>query len=250
MAVRLYWITLSHPSQAARKMLELKRVDYKIVNVLPFNQRVHLRLAGFKGGTVPAIKFDGRRVQGSREIAQALDQRWPEPPLFPSDPELRKQIEQAERWGEQQLQPVPRRISRYGVAHDVGMRVWGARASHMRRRRWSRAWRCHWAHYYNLSVESDGRRATAASVQTDLKALPGLLYHADQLLSDGILATDPPNAATLQILASVCLFDALADLHEAIGGRPCAVAARAVFPDYPRWFPRFLPAEWLAAFAG
>ena len=51
----LYWTAVSHPSQAVRKMLELKGVDYRLVNVLPLNQRLHLRLAGFRAGTVPAL---------------------------------------------------------------------------------------------------------------------------------------------------------------------------------------------------
>jgi glutathione S-transferase len=110
-------MSISHPSQVARKMLELKGVEYERVDVVPFNQRVQLRLAGFRGGTVPALKLDGRRVQGSREIARALEERWPEPPLYPTDPGLRARVEEAERWGEEQLQPVPRRLFRFGIAH-------------------------------------------------------------------------------------------------------------------------------------
>src|SRR5436853_7372650 len=40
------------PSHVARKMLDLKRVDYELVNVLTLNLRVHHRLAGITGGTV------------------------------------------------------------------------------------------------------------------------------------------------------------------------------------------------------
>src|SRR5437764_10863421 len=108
MAVTLYWMAISHPSQAARKMLDLKGLDYGVVDVRPLNQRVHLRLAGFRGGTVPALKLEGQKVQGSRRISRALDQHWPEPPLFPADPQLRARVEEAELWGEEELQPVPR----------------------------------------------------------------------------------------------------------------------------------------------
>lgn len=92
----LYWISISHPSQVARKMLHLKGVDYRVADVLPLNQRVHLRLAGFRGGTVPALKLDGQKLQRSREISRALDARWPQPPLFPADPDLRSRVEEAE----------------------------------------------------------------------------------------------------------------------------------------------------------
>ncbi len=128
-AVKLYWMSISHPSQAARKMLELKGVEYQLVNVLPLGQRVHVRLGGFRGGTVSALKVDGRRIQGTRRIARAVDQLWPAPALFSADPSLRARVEQAERWGELQLQPVPRRLARFGGAHDVAVRRWAAESA-------------------------------------------------------------------------------------------------------------------------
>ena len=45
---------------------------------------------GFVTMTVPAMKIDGRRVQGPREISRALDELVPQPALFPADP-LRRQ---------------------------------------------------------------------------------------------------------------------------------------------------------------
>jgi len=55
MQARLYFMAISHPSHAARKMLDLKGVDYEVVAVMPLAQRLHLRLAGFRGGTVRNI---------------------------------------------------------------------------------------------------------------------------------------------------------------------------------------------------
>jgi glutathione S-transferase len=245
MAVRLYSMALSHPSQAVRQMLELKGVEYKLVGVFPFNQRIHMRLAGFRGGTVPGVKLDGRRVQGSREIARVLDELWPEPPLFPADPELCERVEEAERWGEEQLQPVPRRIGRYGAVHEPEVLRWGAQVSRLPAASVIARIAGPMARYYARTIEVDGRRATDASVRADLEALPALLDHVDRLLADGTLATDPPNAATLQVLSSICLLDALSDLHDLIAERPCTKAARQLFPDYPSGFPRFLEPEWL-----
>jgi len=247
MAVRLYWTPLSHPSQAVRKMLDLKGVSYELVNVLPFNQRLHLRLAGFKGGTVPAIKLDRRRVQGSREIARVLDERWPDPPLYPADPELRRRVEDAERWGDEQLQPVPRRIARFGATRDLELRRWGARSAKMPAPELLARLSTPAARYFARTIESDGRRATEGGVRADLEALPAQLDHADGLFTEGILTTDPPNAATLQILASLSLLDAHTDLHDGLGRRPSIVAARKLFPDYPGPIPRFLPPEWIPA---
>jgi glutathione S-transferase len=80
-------------------MLDLKGIDYELVDVLAGTQRMHLRLAGFRHGAVPALKIDGHRVQGSLRISRALDKLRPEPALFPADPERRRAVEDAERWG-------------------------------------------------------------------------------------------------------------------------------------------------------
>jgi glutathione S-transferase len=247
MAVRLYWMAISHPSQAARKMLECKGVEFELVDVLPLSQRVHLRLAGFRGGTVPALKLDGRRVQGSRKIARVLEERWPEPPLFPQDPGLLARVVEAERWGEEQLQPVPRRIARFGAAHEVEIRRWGARGQRLPAADTVARLSGPLVSLYGRTTEADGRRATEASIRTDLAALPALLAHADALLEDGTLALSPPNAATLQVLSSVRLLDTFADLHDYVSTHSCAQAARDVFPRYPASLPHFLPIEWLRA---
>jgi hypothetical protein len=77
-----------------------------------------------------------------------------------------------------------------------------------------------------------------------------MLDRVDALLADGVLATDEPNAATLQVLCSVRALDAFADLHDRVAAHPCAAAARRLFPAFPEPVPPFLPAEWLAAPAG
>jgi glutathione S-transferase len=243
--VKLYATTISHPSQAAGKMLELKRVDYRWVDVLPLAQRVHLRLAGFRGGTVPALKVDGRRIQGSRQIARAADQLWPEPPLFPDDPVLRARVEEAERWGEQQLQPVPRRLARYGAVRKLAIRRWGADSTSLPAAALMARTSTPLVRYFARAHEPDGRRADEAGVRADLVALPVLIDHADGLVADGTLAVDPPNAAALQILASVRFLAAFVDLQEFLGGRESTVAARRLFPRYWEPLPAFLPSEWL-----
>jgi glutathione S-transferase len=238
-------MAISHPSQAVRKMLDLKRVEYQLVDVLPMNQKVHMRLAGFRGGTVPALKLDGRRLQGSREISKELDARWPDPPLFPADPEQRARVESAERWGEEEFQPVPRRVFRFAVANLPEIRRWavgnqGLPAPGVLAAAMQPAFA-----YYARTVEADGRRATEAGVRADLAALPAMFDRVDGLMTDGTLAVDPPNAATLQILITVRVLGAFADLREFVQSRPCAGPAQELFPSYPADVPRFLNPEWL-----
>jgi glutathione S-transferase len=246
MSIVLYWMDISHPSQAARKMLELKGVDYRLVNVLPLNQRVHLRLAGFRGGTVPALKLDGQKLQGSRHISRALDAYSPEPPLFPSDPGLRARVEEAERWGDQEFQPIPRRLFRFAVATNPELRKWAFRSQRLPAPDVLAAAMKPLVGYYARTVESDGRRGSEDSVRADLRALPGMLDRVDLLLRDGTLALEPPNAATLQVLATVRLLDAFTDLRPLVREHACAEPASRLFADYPVELPPFMGPEWLA----
>lgn len=226
-------------------MLDLKGIQYDVVDVVPLNQRIHLRLAGFPAGTVPALKLYGRKVQGSRAIARALDERWPDPPLFPAEHELRARVAEAERWGDQELQPIPRRLFRYGVANDAELRRWVLRAQRFPAPAVLAAALHPLMRYYARTIEADGRRATAAGVRADLAALPAMLDRVDRLLGDGTLALDPPNAATLQVLVTVRVFDAFADLRELVRAHSCAQPAHELFPHYRAELPPFLDRTWL-----
>ena len=64
---------------------------------------------GFPTMGAPAMKVGRRRVAGTRWIARALDEIYPDNPLFPADPAQRRTVQRAERWGEE-LQNSVRRI--------------------------------------------------------------------------------------------------------------------------------------------
>jgi hypothetical protein len=51
--VRLYSLTVSHPSVAAHLMLEHKRLDHSVLNIQPGLHPVVVRLAGFRGRRSP-----------------------------------------------------------------------------------------------------------------------------------------------------------------------------------------------------
>ena len=52
MPAKLYSLVLSHPSQAARLILERKGIAHEIKDLFPGGHPVQLRLAGFRWGTV------------------------------------------------------------------------------------------------------------------------------------------------------------------------------------------------------
>jgi glutathione S-transferase len=235
MAVRLYVTPLSNPSHAAIGMLEHKQLPHKLVK-LPSGLHPYLvRAARFSGRTVPALRLeDGRRIQSTLGISRVLDELIPERPLFPIDPAGRRAVEEAERWGHDELQPVPRRIFRRGAALDGGLRRWIA------------------ADVVELPAPAIGAAiskpiASLRSresggddlVRADVARLPALLDHADALVANAVIGTDQPNAADFQILASVRVlldFKALPSSEE----RPSARAARRLFPVYEGempWFP-------------
>jgi glutathione S-transferase len=188
---------------------------------------------------------DGRRVQGSLVIAQTLERLAPNPPLYPRDAQARRNAECAERWGEAVLQPIPRRLLRWGLRR------------HLRQRQWFAA--------------VDGRvpapalagalmtpivplfirqsQATDERIRQDIAELPAHLDEVDRLLGDGVLRPGDPGAAELQIASSLRALLAMEDVGRLLAGRPAGAFARALIPDYPT-VPAALPLDWLPAPAG
>jgi glutathione S-transferase len=239
MTARLYGMSISHPANAARLMLEHKGIPYELVRISPGAQAVRIRLARFSGGTVPALVIDGRRALGSRAISRLLDELQPEPPLFPHDADRRRAVEEAEAWGEEVLQPVPRRALRWALRHDHGTRVKFARI--LRNPIPELAARAIFpvAAFY-------ARRENARStdqVRADWAALPAHLDHVDELLAQGVLGGDQPNAADFQIGTTLRVMLACEDFAPLITGRPAADLARRIWPEYRYSVPSLLPAE-------
>jgi glutathione S-transferase len=75
--------------------------------------------------------------------------------------------------------------------------------------------------------------ADDARVREDIARLPDLLDHVDRLIADGTIGAAKPNAADFQILASVGVLRAFADVGHQVRGRPCEADARRLYPDWP-----------------
>ena len=241
MAVKLYVIPGSHPSKAAELMLEYKRIPFKRVDLVTAMHRPALKLLGFPVKTVPAMKIDDRRVQGTREISRALDELEPDPRLVPSDA-----VAAAERWGEEELQPIPRRLAWWAL-----LRLDGKQRTETARRSLQ-------GYRVGLPVGVAARTvlplaklaaryngSTDAAVRADLAAVPGKLDRVDALLAEGVIGGDRLNAADFQIGTSVRLLLSYEDLAPHLEGRPAADHARRVVLDYDTAFPSVFPAEWL-----
>jgi glutathione S-transferase len=240
----LYVTPGSHPSMAARLMLEHKGIGFKRRDLIAAVHKPVLRALRFPAATVPALMLDGRRVQGTRQIARALDELKPDPPLLTRDPQRRAKVEEAERWGDEVLQPVPRRLAWWAMKRDrSGVRSFleGARLGIPTGAAAATAAPI-------ISTAARLNKATDDSSLEDLRALPGLLTHADTLIADGVIGGEEPNAADFQIATSVRLLSCFEDLRPLIEGRPAGELARRVCPDFPgRIGPVLRPEERAAA---
>lgn len=246
MPPRLYVAPGSAPSMAARLMLDHKGIPYRRRDLIHPSHRLILRLLRFPGVTVPALRLeDGRRIQGSREIARRLDQLQPEPRLFPTDPSRRAAVEEAERWGDEVLQAPVRRIAFWGIRQDrasvrsflEGARI-GIPTGIAARTSAPVTW---------LSAKLTGSDDEA--VEADVRALPEMIDHVDGLIDAGTLGSDPPTAADFQIAPSVALLLCFSQLRDRIGSRQAAGLARRVAPDYPGEVGEVLPESWLERLA-
>jgi glutathione S-transferase len=233
---KLYSLSLSHPGHAARLMLQHKGIEHRVVDLLPGLHPPVVRAAGFRGGTVPALKLDGRRIQGSLRISRALEQARPDAaPLFPAA--SRQAVEDAEAWGERDLQPVPRRLFRWAALHDAGLRRWLAGDVLQ-----LPAPRLAAAGYGPLARLFAGMvGASDTQVRADLAELPGKLDHVDQLIAAGTIGGTEPNAADFQIGTTVRVLLAFEDLRDQVEGRPAGDLAMRVLPDFPGPIPPALP---------
>lgn len=239
--VRLFTIPGSHAAMTAELILERNGIDYKRTDLLPVVSWGVLKGLGFPRSTVPALKIDGRRVQGSREITRELDRVAAAPPLFPADAGRRAAVEEAERFGDEDLQQRVREIllwslrkrtapldsflegARIGLPHGLAVKMAGP----------------------FIALDARARGATDENVRRDISILPAMLQRIDDWIADGVLGGEQLNAADFQIAPSLRLAMAIDDLRPAFEGRSAGELALRIVPDYPGRIPPVLPPAWL-----
>ena len=231
MGIKLYGTPPSPPSHSARLMLERKGLDHKIIWLLPGMWPALLRTRGFRGGTVPAMKIDGRRLQGSTVISRALEEVKPEPALFPADPARRAAVEEAERWGDEVLQNVPRRIVRWMSVHRPETKVLIAKEVRIPLPRFAAWINTPAARHLANKVDADEQ------IQRAIAQVPEVMDHVDELIAKGVIGGDEPNAADFQIASSVRALLNVKDLDPVTQGRPASELAMRLLPDFGTDFP-------------
>jgi glutathione S-transferase len=245
---KLYVIPGSHACRAAMLMLEHKRQPYRRVDIVTLLHPVVVRLHGFDAGgqtrtaggrrtfglrlgdrlgTVPGLAANGNRISTNYRIARFLDQRHPDPPMFPADPERREAVEEAERWANETLQMAARRIVGAAVVRDPAAfsRAAGdGRLGYLLYRR-ALTRRLIFPRLFPVFAVSPG------SEREILAEVPGLLDRVDAWIAEGVLGGEQLNAADFMVAPSLALILYRPDVEPLFEGRPALGLVDRLLPE-------------------
>jgi glutathione S-transferase len=221
----LYTIPGSHACRATTLMLEHKGMGWRERVLVPGVQTTTMKLRGFPGRTVPALRSDGERVQTNREIARFLDRLRPEPSLVP--PGRAEEIEEAERFIDAVLQPIARRLALAAGRRDLALLANHADSGRLgvilAPSRWRRRLAV-WGAYRYFGIH--GRVESL-----DLAALPGVLDRVDALVSAGTLNGAELNAADFQAAPCLALIGYRLDVRDVVASRPSWALVERLLPE-------------------
>jgi glutathione S-transferase len=245
MTAKLYALPASHPCAAVEAALNLKKIAFDRVDLPPMSQMLVGPLR-YGGTTVPGMRIDGERLVGSRTIMRRLDKLQPDPPLLPPPGDAGyARVLEAERWGDEVLQPVPRRIIDVAFLRmPRAMESYIGDAKLPLPRALIRP-----SLPLTARLMAGKNHARDATARADIAALSGQLDRVDGWIADGLIGGDEPNAADLQIGSTIRLLLTIGDVRPLIADRPAA--------GLTKWFPPLLgevpsgvlPSEWLGATA-
>jgi len=104
----LWQFTSSHCNEKARWALDFKHVPHIRHSLIPgFHVPVVKRMTGKTH--VPVLKLNGVAVSDSSRIIEALERAYPEPALYPADPDERRRALELEDFFDEELGPYIRR---------------------------------------------------------------------------------------------------------------------------------------------
>jgi glutathione S-transferase len=112
----LWHIPVSHYSEKVRWALAHKSVDHQRRAPLPGAHMAYAKwLTRGESSTLPILRIDGETFGDSTAIIAALEDRYPEPPLYPADAGERHRALELEEYFDEQLGPQIRTF----VWHEV-----------------------------------------------------------------------------------------------------------------------------------
>jgi glutathione S-transferase len=129
----LWHLKVSHYNEKARWALDFKGVPHLRRAEIPGQHRdIAEELSG--GKTFPVLVLDGEAMGDSTRIIEALEQRYPAPPLYPADPSARRHALELEEFFDEELGPHSRLLALHCMLPDPDLLL-GAFAPDLNRAR-------------------------------------------------------------------------------------------------------------------
>lgn len=108
----LWHIPISHYAEKVRWALGYKGVEHvRHAPPPPAHMAIAAALTRGRSITIPVLTLDGRNIGDSTAILAALEERYPEPPLYPADPAERARALELEEFFDEELGPYVRQAT-------------------------------------------------------------------------------------------------------------------------------------------
>ena len=245
---KLYVIPGSHACRSAMLMLEHKRLPYKRIDVLTLTHPARVRLHGFDAGgqtrnaggrrtlgirlgdrlgTVPALAAGRDRISTNYRIARYLDEKHPDLPLFPADPDRRAAVERAEAWANDELQMAARRIAGNAMVADPSL----AESAGEGRMGYLLYKSARVRRFVIPHILGQVFRADPAKDSELLAQLGAMLDKVDALIDEGVLNGQELNAADFMVAPSLALILYRPDVRPMFEGRPALALVDRLLPE-------------------
>jgi glutathione S-transferase len=118
----LWQIGISHYSEKARWALAYKEVPHRRRSPLPGTHiPIALWLTRGEQRTFPVLQLDGETIGDSTAVIAAIEERYPDPPLYPADPEQRRRALELEDFFDEELGPHTRLLAFYELINEPEM---------------------------------------------------------------------------------------------------------------------------------
>lgn len=210
-----------------RAMLDHKQARYRRRDLIPGPHATVLRIVGFPESTVPALKIGGERIQSTIAAAHAIDCVYPSRPLFPSDPDHRRLVEEITGWARETIGPVKNDLYWWGMHldPDAAIVLWENAHTGLPKSLLRRA--------VPRSVRAMGRSEppdTQAGLHR-LATVPSLLERIDASIAAGVIGGDDLNAGDFHAAMLARLLMSLADLEPIVAARPAGSLVARIYSE-------------------
>lgn len=221
--ITLIHVPVSHYSEKVRWALDWKRIPH--TRRWPpggLHPLVTWIVTRGRHQTVPALIMDGGGIGDSTEIIRRLEERFPDPPLYPEDEAERRRALQLEDWFDEELGPYIRRLVYHQLTSDTELLA-----------------------ELTMHQVQYGHRATLPFTKAVLARFLDLRF------STG--SPEKAAAAEAKVVAALDRLDAELDGREYLAGPRFSVADLTVaallyplvLPPQAPWRPTWLPDSWI-----